>query len=266
MTEGHECPTCGKVLDTQAGLHRHHAHVHGESIARITRVCRECGDEKEMYVSELEQLEHDDLCVDCSRRREIPHTDQARQKISQSHMGKTISEEHKRAFHEGWWDWWENETDQEKWISELPEGGPPSQEARQKISETLMGHEVSEETRQKIRENTPPGSFITIEVEETGNTVRSTWEKEIDILLHESDVQYAYEGALFRLNTRHYTPDFISGDTAIEVRGYASDDAIRRATEFLIMEPEWRYIVVGDELPCDVHIPWEDRETLVDYL
>lgn len=266
MVEGHGCPTCGKVLDTKPGLHRHHGHVHGESIARVTRVCRECGDEKEMYQSELEQLEHDDLCVGCSRKREIGHTDEARKKISQSHMGKTISEEHKQAVQEGWWEWWENEVNQEQWIEDLPTLDSMPQEARAKISKSLQGHEVSEETRQKIRENGKPGSFMSIDVEATGNTVKSTWEQEIDLLLHESGIQYAYEGAVFDLNTRRYTPDFITGETAIEVKGWASDDDIRRATEFLIMEPNWRYIVVGSEMPCDVYIAWEDRNELVNYL
>jgi hypothetical protein len=35
-----------------------------------------------------------------------------------------------------------------------------------------------------------------------------------------------------------------------------------RATVQMLGERE--YVVVGTKLPCDIHIPWEDRESLVE--
>lgn len=117
-----------------------------------------------------------------------------------------------------------------------------------------------------LEPNYTPPTRTSITVEETGNTVKSGWEEEIDLLLHESGINYDYEPKRFDLNTRQYTPDFIVGDNVIEVKGWVDERANARASEFLLTRPQYTYIVVGTEMPCDTHIPWEERETLVDYL
>jgi group I intron endonuclease len=62
------------------------------------------------------------------------HTEEARQKMSESHSGKTLSPEHCQK------------------ISMGKIGRHHSLEARRKLSETKKGHPVSEETRHKLSE------------------------------------------------------------------------------------------------------------------
>lgn len=46
-----ECPTCGREFDTKAGMRYHHATIHGESIAKTTNDCVNCGDSYEVRKS-----------------------------------------------------------------------------------------------------------------------------------------------------------------------------------------------------------------------
>ncbi|WP_080508321.1 HNH endonuclease [Haloparvum sedimenti] len=39
-----ECLSCDRAFSTQAGMKKHHAQIHGESIAGIEKVCETCGD------------------------------------------------------------------------------------------------------------------------------------------------------------------------------------------------------------------------------
>lgn len=262
-----DCPACGQVCHTEAGMRRHHYRKHGESLARVERTCRVCGETEEMYESELDQLEHDDLCVGCARRRETNHTEEAKRKMSEAQMGRKPEPHVIEAAQEGWWEWYENGGAEEisEWMTGVSHS--PSEETRKKISETLMGHEVSEETRQKIRENGRPGYVKQIDVEETGHTVRSTWEEAIDRLLYYSQYDFEFEPERFDIGGQYYLPDFIVGDDVIEVKGWVTDYSIDRAERFMDQYPEYRYICVGSEgLPCDVHIEYEQRHELLDVL
>lgn len=260
-----ECPTCEKLCANQAGVRRHHKWAHGESIARVERTCAVCGESEEMYKSELAQLKHDDLCEDCARKRRIPHTEEAKRKISENLPGDwQMTEEGERARLEGWYKWYnENKTEWDEHLAQIPE--PLNKEAREKISQTLMGHEVSEATREKIRENSSPGYRLSIDVEETGHTVRSTWEKEIDLLLHESGRDYEYEPGPFDIGGRTYLPDFRVGGVIVEVKGYADDYSQARGEAFMEHHPDFEYLVLGDgSVPHDTHLPWERRGELLE--
>lgn len=44
-----ECPTCSDTFPTEVGMKRHHAQIHGESIAKKTSTCAVCGSSFEHY-------------------------------------------------------------------------------------------------------------------------------------------------------------------------------------------------------------------------
>ena len=102
--------------------------------------------------------------------------------------------------------------------------------------------------------------------------VRSSWELEIANVLSENDIQYEYEGIVISWgNGRLYTPDFITEDYVIEVKGnlYPGSYEVKKAQaavdtletrDYLLIAPDR----VAEKLPCDIHIPWDDRESLVE--
>jgi len=265
-----ECPTCGRLCANESGMRRHHKWEHDETLARVERTCRECGETKEMYESKLESLKHDDLCVDCARKREISHDADTIKAISEAQKGKHVPrEELEKAWEARDAYFEENDGHSDEiieLISEASRAQEMPEEARQQISETLQGHEVSEETRQKIRERCEPHGGLSIEVPETGHTVRSHWEKDVDLLLHQHVENHEYEPEAFDIGWAHYTPDFRIDDVIVEVKGWARDRCKRRAESFMDEFPEYTYIVVGSELPCHVHIPWGEREDVLNHL
>lgn len=105
-----------------------------------------------------------------------------------------------------------------------------------------------------------------IEVEETGHEVRSSWEAELDRMLHEAGIDYDYEAKRFELEPMTYIPDFRVGSQMIEVKGPPSDRAIRQAEAFMEEFPEYEYVVLGTRIPCDKHYEWEEREKMVEDL
>jgi len=133
-------------------------------------------------------------------------------------------------------------------------------EVRKKISEAKQGwtFEMSEEGKKKISEamsgeNHPHygktgkdhpkyGKLSGLkmqEVEETGHTVRSNWEKKVDLLLHKSNLEYKYEPKTFKLTDElTYTPDFIVDNIVIEVKGWPNDISKKRAKIFMQEQPE----------------------------
>lgn len=270
------CPTCGQTFETTIGKRRHHSWIHGESIATVTITCDHCGKERETYEDEKERLtsgfcqeclENEDLGDAHPSSRERPP--EVVEKIADAHRGREIPDHVREAASQGWHEWWENEADQEAHINRLTDAAPNelSKEARQKISETLQGHEVSEETRQKIRERSEPAGQNMINVEATGHTVRSSWEKEVDLMLYEAGLEYSYEPQTFELPSFHYTPDFVIDEFIIEVKGYDyGGEGAERAREFRKEFPEYTYIALGAALPSDIHLSWESRRRLLDLL
>jgi hypothetical protein len=130
----------------------------------------------------------------------------------------------------------------------------------------LYGYEWSEEQLEQLSEahrGQLTGGTDQIEVEKTGHTVRSGWEAEIDEILFENNIQYEYEARTFDLGEYTYTPDFVcDGGAVIEVKGYVWDGDRQKARDFIELNPELSYLVVGSELPADNHLSWEERESL----
>lgn len=57
------CPSCGDTFESERGMKSHHTQVHGESLAKIERVCEECG---EKYQTESGYADQSRFCSrDC---------------------------------------------------------------------------------------------------------------------------------------------------------------------------------------------------------
>jgi len=93
--------------------------------------------------------------------------------------------------------------------------------------------------------------------------VRSTWELEVADLLLDLDVSYEYESLEIEYGRgRIYTPDFVTDQYIIEVKGaiYTNEKEKAEAAKSKLNDRE--YVVIGQEIPADIHIPWERRETV----
>lgn len=157
-------------------------------------------------------------------------------------------------------------------------------EVREQIVETRNENgtwewysDISPEEAQKrsveARENYGPKI---IEVEETGNVVDSTWEAEVDRLLHRKDVNYFYNDGddinKYNLSEYNYVPDFIiptlDKDIVIEVKGWLGYGYNKEKSELCAEEMTERedvhYIVYGDVgLECDEFVEYENEEGLI---
>jgi hypothetical protein len=145
--------------------------------------------------------------------------------------------------------------------------GGHDQEANKKISEAMTGENhphYGKTGKDHLKYGKLSGLNLQT-VEATGHTVRSNWEKEIDLSLHSSELNYRYEPKTFNLTDElTYTPDFIVEDIIMEVKGWPSDISKKRAEIFLEEKPEYTYLVIGNKIPCDIFIAWEDRDILVE--
>lgn len=134
----------------------------------------------------------------------------------------------------------------------------------------MYGYEWSEEQLQQLSESHKgllSAGTPQIRVNETGTTVRSGWEAEIDLLLHDSGITYEYEAETFDLGDYTYTPDFICEEVVvIEVKGYVWDGDSKKSIDFMETYPEYKYLVVGSELPSHHYLPWDSRADLPDLI
>jgi replication factor C small subunit len=145
-------------------------------------------------------------------------------------------------------DWWESLDDDERQavidksvencdypVCDISGDNNPMRdpEVAQKVSEALKGHE-------------PTGGNIR-HSDELGHLVRSDWEYDVAKALQEADIEYEYEPA-FELSDSVYHPDFLLGDTVIEVKGVAELwGQTEKVEEFLeTYGDEYTYVVVGD--------------------
>lgn len=125
--------------------------------------------------------------------------------------------------------------------------------------------EHSEESKQNMSEAAAnrDSTHGSVTVDLTGNTVRSEWEKEVDILLHNTECDYSYEPETFELKDSYYTPDFIIDDKiALEVKGYVWRDPAEKAKQFMEMYPKYTYVVLGTFIPCERHIKYQNKELI----
>jgi hypothetical protein len=170
-----------------------------------------------------------------------PMSDETIKKLSASHSGKTIAPETRKK------------------ISETLSGNSPSEETRQRISESLTGRiQPADEVEKRI--NALQNGVCNIQ---TRHTVQNNWEREIDLLLYDFDHEAEYEPEVFEIGSgTKYVPDFKVGDNIIEVKGKVWGGDFQRSARFMHDHPEYRYIVVGSELPADVWLPWKRRADL----
>ncbi len=93
--------------------------------------------------------------------------------------------------------------------------------------------------------------------------VRSTWELAVANLLRDTGVDYEYESLKIEYGDgRTYTPDFVTDDYVIEVKGRIYSTEIEKAEAAMNSLEKKQYVVVGTELPADIHIRLEERAAL----
>jgi len=264
-----KCPTCGKSDFSNKGyMKRHHKIVHGETLkeknicqaedcfeetfnpkfcsqdclGKARRkyeygICKAPNCEEEIY--DAKYCSHDCANKESWKKRDNPaKRPEVRKKISEKQKGK------KNSFY----------------------GKKHTKKALRKISESVSGenHPLYGVTGRDHPSYGIASGLKLQTVKETGHTVRSNWEKEVDIILHNADIDYEYEPKTFELSDGDtYTPDFIvQNKIVIEVKGWPNEISKKRAKLFMQKYSEYLYIVVGNEIPCDNFIEWENREKL----
>jgi Zn ribbon nucleic-acid-binding protein len=141
-------------------------------------------------------------------------------------------------------------------------------ERREKISEGLL-NAYSEGRRE-------PGGRKPFTVEETGHKVDSSWERDVDILLHNLDVEYQYngQGQYKRYDIGNFThaPDFVipqsKRDIIVEVKGslgfFHQEGKMKKIASDLTQRDNVIYILYGDtpNLDSDVFIEYGKENEL----
>jgi hypothetical protein len=73
-------------------------------------------------------------------------------------------------------------------------------------------------------------------------------------------------GCQTELSVGSYYADFVVDKFVIEIKGCADERSVKKASAFIDEYVDWTYVVVGDQIPCDVHIPWEQRAELLEVI
>jgi len=102
--------------------------------------------------------------------------------------------------------------------------------------------------------------------------VDSVTELVIADMLLDAGVEYENEGIEITYDDgRTYTPDFVTKGYVIECKGqdwgkiYNKEVTAKDKAEAAINALDKReYVVVGTEIPADIHIPWEERQKISD--
>ena len=233
-----ECPTCGRSdFSSELYMKSHHKVVHGESLREKSK-CEKPGCENET----LNPRYCSRQCAnsDSWKNRDNPaKRKEVKNKISEKQRGEKNSFYNKKH----------------------------TEEARKKISNSTSGesHHLYGVTGEDHPSHGIASGLKMQKVEETGHTVRSNWEEEIDLMLYKSGFNYEYEPRAFELpNGDTYTPDFIiDKKNVIEVKGWPDEKSRKRAKFFMKNYPDFTYVVVGNRIPCDRFIEWENRSELV---
>ena len=106
-------------------------------------------------------------------------------------------------------------------------------------------------------------------VPELGHFVRSSWEKEVGMILRNAGISYGYETTRFDLGDCSYTPDFeLSPETFIEIKGFLSDKGREKLLKFKKICPNINLIGIGngDNKIYNTHLKWDERERVVDII
>ena len=244
-----ECPTCDKVCDTESGMKNHHARVHGESLAKKEYCCPQCGDSFVEYESQA-KWHGDNYCS-----RECYDEKQSKDKTGKS-LEEIVGEEGAKK---------SRRKSSERMLSldYSGENNPmygrernPSDETKEKISNSLKGREAS--TTKWMYD------------EELGHFTRSNWERVLGRELVSKGIEYEYEGLEVEMGEGSvYRPDFIIRDLdlIVEVKGRVwKDDAYEKARKCMDQYPDFNYVVLGTELPSDIHFDWDSRDEFLSKL
>lgn len=93
--------------------------------------------------------------------------------------------------------------------------------------------------------------------------VRSTWELAVANLLRDAGVDYEYESLEIEYGDGcTYTPDFVTDNYVIEVKGHIYSDEVKKARAAMKHLDTREYVVIGRELPANIHIELEERAAL----
>ncbi len=123
------------------------------------------------------------------------------------------------------------------------------------------GPEVTQKVSEAPKVHEPTGGANVRHSDELGHIVRSDWEYEIATALQNTDIDYEYEPE-FELSDSVYHPDFLVGDTVIEVKGVVELwSRPGKVKEFLERYgDEYTVVVVGGELPHHEHYEEDEFE------
>jgi hypothetical protein len=107
--------------------------------------------------------------------------------------------------------------------------------------------------------------------ENLGHTVRSGWERTFAQILQRGDISYEYEGLQVKMgNGYSYWPDFVfpQKQATVEIKGkkWSGHYTVLKGTKLMHRYPDWTYIVIGVQIPCDEHFDWIEREDAVDFI
>lgn len=130
--------------------------------------------------------------------------------------------------------------------------GGPSDETRRRMSESA---------KERIKRDGvyTPNQFYS---EGLGHHVRSGWEEAVGLVLDEYTYEPRYD-IVVDGDERSYFPDFETEDAVIEVSGFMMDSK-RQKLEAFMDAVDKTFILVGCNGPCDLHIPFEERQMLAD--
>lgn len=287
-----ECPVCGRddfVSEYGIGIH-------------LFRYCEEAREDDREFGRKLVSGENHPMYgyeMPESTRKAISEfnqgktiSEETRKKISQSLKGHAVSEETREKISDAlqgdqnpWfgvtgedhplydYDWSEEQLEQlsmsssgEKapWYGVTGEDHPSSGITGE--DHPMYGYEWSEEQLERLSESHKgqlSAGTREIHVAETDTIVRSGWEAEIDLILHDSGLEYTYEGETFDLGEITYTPDFIcEPNVIVEVKGFVWSRDEEKATLLMNHHPTYEYVVVGSRLPSNYHLEWSERDDL----
>ena len=165
------------------------------------------------------------------------HSKQTKEKISRKNSGNVVSEAHREKISEA--------------ASNRDTSYMQTEEYSRALSESLKGREPTYPTPRNVVE--------------LSHIVRSSWEEKIAMMLVENEIPYIYEKE-FQLSVGSYYVDFVIDTIGVEIKGFSTERSIKKAKSFMEEFPTYTYVVVGDEIPCNIHIPWDKRSELLEVL
>lgn len=229
-----ECKNCGAEFDSEQGAAIHWGAKHtgpNPYSQRVTMECERCGDEFRTY-----QPENRRQCSDCFQ--EHGHTASYKERMRRATEGNHATNGMQGKTHD--------------------------ESSKQKTSQALEGREFTEEHKRNIAESRK--ELAGQAIEKYGLTFKSSWEVDVADVLEEHGYDWEYEPETFQLGALNYTPDFRVDDTVIEVKGHTWRDTMEEKARRFMQQTDLKFVAVGAELPCDVHVAYNARDMLTEVI